>query len=400
MVSRWGWARESGKRESMTPTANAPPRKALVVNNYTPLNLGDAAILQGLTTTLRSAGYGHVTVATMYPEVDWSGLGADAVVPSLFRVRSRSRLRQLLDLCLSLLKALAGLTLITRSPAVLAYRDADLIVSAGGGYLGARRILTNLLAGLNVAYGRLMAKPRIAAPMSIRPCSALVGFILRRTFSGVHVFARDRLSQRIFEAAGIHADVSSDLAFRAPSLAGAARRSDGRTIGWAPRDFARDHTIEWSDEDAAAALRKLIEADFRVVLITQCTAPSADDRPAVKRVAALLPKATVLAPARTLSEARDQYASVDVLIASRMHAAIGALRAGVPALAVAYEEKVTGLFDDLGLSSWVINRSDDLAARLISMIGEKPSITCDWRTFDAAVSSPAGARRRPVANRR
>jgi polysaccharide pyruvyl transferase WcaK-like protein len=362
-------------------------RRALIVNCFTPRNLGDAAIVEGLASGLRQAGFSHITVATMYPMDDWSGLGVDEVVPSLFRVGRTGRITQLGALARSAFTALAGLLRLGTSVEVLPYRDATLVISVGGGYLGAGRVLTNLIAGLNVAFGRWLGKRTIAAPMSIRPCTPAVAFTLRRLFRGTTIFARDHESARIFAAAGLDADVASDLALRAPSLKGTrSSMSDPRTIGWAPRDFAPDHVTRWSDPEAAEELKHLIAAGFAVVLITQCTAPSADDTKAVARVAALLPEARVLPPPSNLDEARAQYAGVSALLASRLHAAIGALLNEVPALAVTYEEKVGGLYADLGLSSWAIDRPSGLAQRLLSIIGERPSIETDWTRFDAAVA--------------
>ena len=242
---------------------------------------------------------------------------------------------------------------------------------------------------------RIRSAPRqaiVAAPMSVRPAGRVVAFILRRTLRGTTIFARDHLSQRIFADIGLHARVAPDLALRAPSLAGAERRSPGRRIGWAPRTFARDHSTPWSDADAVEELRPLLNEGFEVVLLTQCSSATADDGPAVARIAQLMPEAVVLPVPKALSEARDQYASLDVLIGGRMHAAIGAIRAGTPALAVAYEEKVIGLFDDQGLTDFVVADARGLGDRVRSAISRAPTLSADWTLLDAAVAPAAGGR--------
>jgi SAM-dependent methyltransferase len=166
-------------------------------------------------------------------------------------------------------------------------------------------------------------------------------------------------------------------------------------IGWAPRDYARDHVTSWSDEVAAIELRSLMSEGYGVALLTQCTSPSADDRPAVRRAAGLLPEATVLPVAATLQEACAQWAKVDVLVGGRMHAAVGAIRTGAPALAVAYEEKVTGLFEDLGLGDWVIDSAEGLAGRIRSLGSVPRSLPTDWAAFDDQLRPPP-PRRRPA----
>jgi polysaccharide pyruvyl transferase WcaK-like protein len=59
------------------------------------------------------------------------------------------------------------------------------------------------------------------------------------------------------------------------------------------------------------------------------------------------------APA-TLRESIERYASVDLLITSRMHAAIFAMASGTPAIAVNYEPKVDGVMSLLGLGDRVV----------------------------------------------
>jgi polysaccharide pyruvyl transferase WcaK-like protein len=357
--------------------------RALVVNNYTPRNLGDAAIVEGLVHSLRMAGYDHIAVAAIYPDDDWSALGVDQVVPSLFRVGDGSRVSQLLALIRSVGAGVLGWVGVKQSARIALSRSADLVISVGGGYLGAGRVLTNLLAGLNIAYGRVLGKRTIAAPMSIRPTSRLVGFLLRVLLTGTAVFARDRLSQRIFEEARIHARYGSDLALRAPTLGATTRTASGKTIGWAPRTYASDHRTDWSEQEAAKELQRLVDDGYNVVLLTQCTAPSADDRPAVRRAASFLPQAKILPIANTLDEAKRQWASVDVLLGGRMHAAIGAMRVGTPALAVAYEEKVAGLLNDLGLPHAVVHTASGVADRIREMERQPvPKLHGDWSAFD------------------
>ena len=50
---------------------------------------------------------------------------------------------------------------------------------------------------------------------------------------------------------------------------------------------------------------------------------------------------------------RDAYAAMDLVVATRMHAAILALAAGTPVLPVAYEYKTHELFGALGVGDWV-----------------------------------------------
>jgi colanic acid/amylovoran biosynthesis protein len=46
---------------------------------------------------------------------------------------------------------------------------------------------------------------------------------------------------------------------------------------------------------------------------------------------------------------------MDFFVATRLHSAIYALKAGVPVVAVAYEPKTIGIFKDLDLSEFVLD---------------------------------------------
>ena len=62
-----------------------------------------------------------------------------------------------------------------------------------------------------------------------------------------------------------------------------------------------------------------------------------------------------------VQSARNLYESqtkIGVLISTRLHGAIGAIRAGIPAIHIAYSRKGKAVFDDLGLSEYCINFGD------------------------------------------
>src|SRR5262249_44298517 len=68
----------------------------------------------------------------------------------------------------------------------------------------------------------------------------------------------------------------------------------------------------------------------------------------------------------------------DLLVATRMHAAILALVAGTPVLPIAYEFKTTELFQHLGLGQWVQEienvRADALARSVEALLGDLPAL--------------------------
>lgn len=57
----------------------------------------------------------------------------------------------------------------------------------------------------------------------------------------------------------------------------------------------------------------------------------------------------------TTAEIKPLLGRCDLVVAGRMHACIGALSMGTPAIGVAYSRKFKGVFESLGLGEWVID---------------------------------------------
>jgi len=74
----------------------------------------------------------------------------------------------------------------------------------------------------------------------------------------------------------------------------------------------------------------------------------------------------------------EAYAAFDMVLATRMHAAILALTAGTPVLPIAYEFKTTELFEALGLGDYVVSidgiDEDRLLARTRVFVDELPGL--------------------------
>ena len=142
---------------------------ALLVNAYATGNHGDAAIVQGLIDVLREAGATHVSVAPRDwrdAAGAWRSLGADGVVRPLISQHDApawARLHRILTLGYVMTR-LGWLMILARlgihaDAAARAYRDADVIVSVGGAYLGGPKAGINLVKTANLAFARSAETP-------------------------------------------------------------------------------------------------------------------------------------------------------------------------------------------------------------------------------------------------
>jgi colanic acid/amylovoran biosynthesis protein len=381
------------------PVTRARPA-ALVVNAYSLGNRGDAAITEGLVASLRSAGANWIAVAPRdwrEGAAGWRAAGADEVVPPLVRTYDLpGPLRRLRLLRLAYVAARITRVVFdaarrrTADPAVAAYRDASLVVSVGGGYLGRDSFVLNLAKVATIAFAPVAGRRAIVAPITVNPASTAVRWILRFGLRRVRVFVRDEPSRERFARTGIDATLVPDLALRSPSFV--AARAAGRAagirprrdvVGWAQREyrpmyeaFAHRDAIEGHCIDAM--VRLLRSSNLRLRFIAQVSATEADDdRQAIRRLRAELPaefadRIDECEPAHSVEEAIEQYAGCDILLASRLHASLLAMAAGVPSLTVGYDPKVQGVLDELGLGDRAVDieRLEDpqrLADRLLAL---------------------------------
>ncbi len=262
------------------------------------------------------------------------------------------------------------------------YRDATLIIDAGGGslfssnryafYLGLYQHLFNLWIG------KELGKPVIAAPQSIGPLHrrhdlAAVRAVLSRLDS---VMVREPISARLMRSLGVPFEQVPDAAFLAnylgaPSTAVEQRLTrlvdDGPNVGVTVLHFG--WTGKAHDQGNAAVdacLRKLTMAlrrlgAGRVHIFPHVDAAFGDsDLEASIKLLDLLHSSGVEAVLHdmagcSLADRCHLYGQMDAFIGSRMHSCIMAMLAGVPTVGLAYQPKTRGVYDWLGLGEYALD---------------------------------------------
>ncbi len=254
-----------------------------------------------------------------------------------------------------------------------AMADVDCVLDIGAGdsftdIYGPRRFTFLLLSKL-IAIAR--GKPLIFSPQTIGPFTrpgykAAAAYAMRRAHA---VFARDELSRTV--AATIAPDarvrLAIDVAFELPfddrsHLRGGTRLRVGVNASgllWAEAE--RGSNRFGLSYDYAVFIRRLLAAlttrgDVEVHLVPHATSsrdPADDDGALGDRLAAEFPRTIRAANFATPSAAKSYISGLDLLVAGRMHACIGAFSAGVPVVPVAYSRKFDGLFALLGYDRMV-----------------------------------------------
>ncbi len=372
----------------LLPAEACAPR--VTVLNSVALNTGDAAILAGLRAALVDA-FGpalELNVAddapeaaqALYPDILFTpgvhGTGLQAA--HRLRGAARSVHRRRVRMAVGLLPGAPrlGRTLLDR--AGRAHLDSvagsTAAVSTGGTYFvehyGFERRALEVLAA------QATGVPTFLYTQSLGPFTRdTTRRLMRRVLSGcAAVFLRDERSRAHALDLGVdpaRLHVRPDAAFVLAQPRERAEPPGRLRVAISVREWAmfgergRAAGAAAYAQAVAATVRGLVrEEGAEVTFLSTCQGVPAywtdDARVARRMVDELLGDVagvTVDASFRSPAGLRDRYADFDLVIATRMHAAILALCAGTPVVPIAYEFKTRELFEGLGMGDLV----DDIA---------------------------------------
>jgi len=358
----------------------------VVITNTATLNTGDAAILIATVEILRQAVGPELGVVIhdhqpedarrYYPYFDFHPLLFDLLGEDNGKWgRKLSMLKVLLAAALwrSPFRRLArGLV----SEPVCASLDrlaaADLIMSGGGTYLVPHYRIFPKLFELLVASA--LRRPYVLFTQSLGPFHGHSrGWLLRGVLKRARaILVRDSRSFHHLTEFGVPADrvvACADAVF-ALSPENSVFAGNGpipRRVAISVREWPyfptnREDGMASYREAVAALTRHIVERyGAEVTFLSTCQGMGeywTDDSRVAKSIAAHLPEdvrshVEVDSGFHSPRVLLDRYREFDLVVATRMHAAILSLCAGVPVMPVAYEFKTTELFSSLGLGEFV-----------------------------------------------
>lgn len=376
----------------------------LISHVYSSNNNGDAAILSAQIAELRRVFPGAALhISTIDRVADGYTFDDTPVVESLMYgavMPGRSKLAKLVFagsmMSYTLLWAALKRSLYVSVPLPKAWRPpADLLATAdaqvcvGGGYLRAKHdpISTILLLLLvhQIWLARLLGKPVYLYAQSFGPYPTKLQARIAK--SGINaaslVLVREAKSLRQLGELGIPADKvvkvpDSAFLFAAPrndEVARIVRPKGSREtiVGLTVRSWLDEKRQAAYEASIAALIRHIAgRPGYRVVVIPQVTSTEQhdDDRETGDRISKLVKtQDSVIFLNERFSHADilSVYGSLDLLVGTRFHSVIFALLSHVPAVAIEYEHKTSGIMQDLGLDDWVIPIEDVTAERIITL---------------------------------
>ena len=393
----------------------------VAITNVTLGNGGDAAILYGVERALRAAlppfemtvfGTQPEVMAPYYPDLDVvAGLSSVAWpqiargIPARARRAARwlTRRPRLVAAARAEAQGRTGLAhRLAGADGVEPFRalaDADLVVSSGGTYWVPAYWLGPRLLEFDVLHS--LGQPYALFTQSVGPLDASMPTDrLARIFRESRVtLLRDARSEVEVKALAPEANTSvrADAAFALadPDVLAAAPDQawpSSPTVAVSVRDWPHfrtgpsDEGMERFRQSVAAGVTALVrEHGASVRFLSTCQGTPGyryDDSATALAVYAHLPddvrpRVEVDREQHSPLGVLEAYGRCDLVVATRMHAAILALCAGTPVLPIAYQFKTQELFGRLGLADWVTDIETiapeafaDTARRVVAAIPE------------------------------
>ncbi|KMQ74614.1 polysaccharide pyruvyl transferase family protein [Marinobacter subterrani] len=382
----------------------------IVVINQVSLNLGDAAILQGMMNVLEEK-YGASCSIMVF---DTAAEAAKRHRPwaefasSIFNGPSDSSIKKVLKkvgyghwfnrgryfICRfsltllklgfpqSLVRVVIGRSLFER---LKRYNNADIIVSAGGTYLVENYNLEPRIFEFKLALAAEV--PIVLFTQSLGPFTNPKNVLeFRKIFERVDLLLlRDQRSLENTREIGCKAGnvhVVPDAAFALASGARAKFSSDGQTIrkvaiSVRSLEFFNEEKKELYRHSISCLASELIKTmSCEVVFISTCQGIESywtDDSREAKIIADMVSpdlRESIKIDSRNRQPHQfiEDISEFDLVIATRMHAAILALVAGVVTIGVAYEFKLVELFEGLEMENQYTDVDSLSGEKLISLV--------------------------------
>lgn len=284
--------------------------------------------------------------------------------------------------------------------------ELDLVLDIGAGdsfaeiYGKKRFFILSFSKWLAIRMGvPLVLSPQTIGPFTRTPYRQVAGWIMDRATA---VVARDAESKVVAHRLAPRANVleSADVAFVLPFEDRSADRGDRGDRGGARARIGINVSgllhhaavngrnpfglsIDYADYIDRLLGEMTARDDLEVHLVTHAISSGMvdDDDDAVADLMASRFPTAIRAPSFSHpSEAKSYLSSLDFLIASRMHACIGAFSAGVPVLPVAYSRKFRGVFGQLGYSREIPvtgMTTDEALAHTLAAVADRRTIASE-----------------------
>lgn len=355
--------------------------KVLIVNAYGRSNRGDSVLLDECIMEIRvkypgcqvscALFEGLENAQSIHPDVHWTTRIGNAKGGAIGRLRSLSYL--FLALLMSAFRVLWFVRLLPdgQQQTMRAFRHADVIVSAPGGYIHDTNF-AYFIALAHIYFGVLCGKKVVLAPQSIGPIKSrisrfLAKFVLsrssavcvRESYSEKFVVNELGVPKQLVLRAGDSAFWNRNEVFEKEALD--KNWSDANlpvaneqpilgitVVGWTfPHSSSPDEEMRKYLQDLARVIDDAVFAHGVVPVVFNQVSDDLDT--AIKLSEYCKSKIYIDRVSREADILRGMIRRSAFFIGTRFHSCIFALMAGVPTYAIAYLPKTKYILKDLGL---------------------------------------------------
>jgi len=369
------------------------------------LNKGDAAIVIGMLKILRkSYPESEISVLSLTPNEDkkyYSKYGAETY-DRLFNDYTR-KVNKILLIPKYLVKMFLYL-LWTRldfipveknAKQVLSlYRNADLVISCGGGTLGGNIIVSITKSLFPMYLAKKLGTKVLVSAQSIEPFSNnIVKFLTRFVLNRIDIITvREKYSLELLKSLGIKRPVylkadtaflvdaeSTDSGYSMLHEAGVPR-NDKLRIGITVREWMFPHESKHNKKvqylnAVAIAVERIIEETGAMVIFfpNVIFGTHEDDRIPSFQIKDKVRKSYsenifVLTKNYSPEQLKAMIGTMNIFVGTRIHSIIFAVSMNVPSAAIAYQKKHYGIMEMVGLEDYVLDISDIDADKLVALV--------------------------------
>jgi colanic acid/amylovoran biosynthesis protein len=261
------------------------------------------------------------------------------------------------------------------------YRNADLIVFVGGGYLrsrkGFRQSLNIIMQIMLFKFAGTFQAKKIVAPISVGPFaySWQEKLIVEELKKQDLVALREEVSFKLLRSYKLsNIILSSDHALMIKKLV----KKDTKVmpiIGFTIREWLKGSKQNKFMSDFANALAEFAKfSNAKILPIVQVDAALYGENDAfiTRKIMKMLNKSGIetldIKKIRNVEEALKVYSNIDLLVGMRMHSNILAAVQGTPFIAVSYEHKTEGIAKQLVMEKYCIRCSSLTKNKLYKMM--------------------------------
>lgn len=393
----------------------------ILVNAYSYHNAGDAAIMIASEQLVKDLGAESVVLSSRYADSDSYASHGIEVVPEILKFPARGDLGSVSRVAIFLWAAARGVLVVGASKlsrrfganaarvllptAARMLARFETLVIAGGGYMYSSRRFLNMSLWhslLTIRVAQAMVGGTVMMPQSIGPVrrqldASLIDWALRNTTVVVREkvsFSKSTALPRVAARAKEIHDVAfylSDASLDRPQPVD-KRLVRVVVMDWRWSTSVREDAFNGYVRELARFIDDLQENGYAVEVGGHSVIPehAQDDVEIARLVASACNRPPVVDENCDVQHLLNRYRSSALVVGTRLHACIMSISQGTPAIALAYQEKTTGVMTSLGLGDFVFEADSLNAAYLMRSVAnalsdESPDIEDLARSIRAAI---------------